>query len=348
MSFSDSPEAANEDADGRSDPASQQKYWLGFDLGGTKMLASLADENFKVVGQKRRKTRSGSATDVPFSRIIETIHKCLDEHHVSPSQLAGIGIGCPGPVNWQKGIVPLAVNLGWGETPVQKLLEKEFDCPASVLNDVDAGVYGEYRFGAAKDTRCAVGLFPGTGIGGGCVYEDTILRGSLLTCMEVGHTRINSSPQKSGAPMSGTLESQASRLAIAAECAKLSFRGEAPTIQEMAGADIHRIRSKAIATAISRGDKAVEEVVRTAAREIGYAIANLVHLLSPDVFVLGGGLVEEMPKIFVDEVESIAVKNVLDCYKKTFKVRPAKLGDDAVVLGAAAWVAKEHPLPNEK
>lgn len=332
---------STEPAAGEKQKANQNRYWIGFDLGGTKMLCNVYDQAFNKVGSKRRKSRPSGSDDVPFDRVIETISKTLDEFEISNEQLAGIGIGCPGPVVWEKGVVPLAVNLGWKETPVRSLLEKEFRCSVSVLNDVDAGVYGETQFGAGEGARCVVGLFPGTGIGGGCVYDGTILRGAKLTCMEIGHIRINSSPIASGAPMSGTVESLASRLAVAAECAKLAFRGQAPTIAAEAGSDLSKIKSKLIAESIKNGDREVERVVNVAIRELGYTIANLVHLLSPDVFVLGGGLVEAMPKLIVDGVFEHANENVLDCYKKSFKIRAAKLGDDAVAAGAASWCATE-------
>jgi glucokinase len=206
------------------------------------------------------------------------------------------------------------------------------------LNDVDAGVYGEYCFGAAVGAYSTVGIFPGTGIGGGCVHDGKILRGRRLTVMEIGHMKISSSNRSSGVAMTGTLESEASRLNIASECAKLAYRGEAPELYKIAGTDISKIRSKALAQSIKSGDKAVELVLRQAAQQIGYAVVNMVHLIGPDVIVLGGGLVEAIPEIYLEEVDRISRKCVLDCYADTFEVRVAKLGDDAGAM-AAAYVA---------
>ncbi len=317
------------------------EHWVGFDLGGTKMLAQLFDGDFKVLAQRRRKTRGTAGAEVGLRRIIENIEKVLAEAGVARQQLSGIGIGVPGPVDWETGKVLVAVNLGWKDTPVGTVLSKHFGCPVRILNDVDAGVYGEYRFGAARSARCAVGLFPGTGIGGGCVYEGNILRGRNISCMEVGHMRISSSGRTAGLEMSGTLESEASRLTIAAECAKLAFRGQAPKLLELAGTDLSKIRSGTLAQAIEAGDRAVERVVRTAAQQIGYACVNLIHLICPDRIVLGGGLVEAMPKLIVDEVTKVARQNVLSCYADGFEVKVAKLGDDAGAIGAAAWVAHQ-------
>jgi glucokinase len=315
------------------------RYWIGFDLGGTKMLALLLDEEFKVVGRRRKKTKGHEGVEEGLRRIEGIIEQLLEETHVTKEQIAGIGIGCPGPVDWKKGIVKEAVNLKWHNVPVGDHLQKKFGCPVAVLNDVDAGVYGEYRFGAGIDAHCVLGIFPGTGIGGGCVYDGQIMHGKKLTCMEVGHIRISSSGRVSGAEMSGTLEAEASRLTIAAELAKLAFRGEAKHLMKLAGTDLSNMRSKVIAEAIKEGDEEVEKVVRRAAKEIGIAVANMVHLLCPDKIVLGGGLVEAMPNLFTEEVYSTARRNVFDCYKDEFEVKAAVLGDDAGAMGAAAWAA---------
>ena len=316
------------------------QFWVGFDLGGTKMLALLLDEDLKIVARRRKKTKGHEGVDDGIKRIEITIEQLLEDAQVQKEQVAGIGIGCPGPVDWRKGIVKEAVNLKWFNVPIGDHLQKKFGCPVAVLNDVDAGVYGEYRFGAGVGAHCVVGIFPGTGIGGGCVYDGRILQGKRLSCMEVGHIRISSSNRMAGLEMSGTLEAEASRLTIAAELAKLAYRGEAKHLMKEAGTDLSNMRSKVIAEAIKAGDTEVEKVVRRAAREIGVAVANLVHLLCPDRIVLGGGLVEAMPKLFEVEVEATAKKNVFDCYRDEFVVRVAALGDDAGAIGAAAWAEK--------
>lgn len=322
------------------------RFWIGFDLGGTKMQCTLFDDNLKVVDSQRKRTRSEQGVNDNLDRIQNIITKLLDEHQVPLDQLAGIGIGCPGPVawdkgDWRKGIVCVAVNLGWENVPVGKILSDQFKCPVAVLNDVDAGVYGEFHAGAAQGSRTTVGIFPGTGIGGGCVYDGQILRGKLLSCMEIGHIKICSSPRIGATGMTGTLETEASRLAIAGELAKLAYRGEAPNLRREAGTELSEIRSKTIAEAIDKGDAQVLKVVQEACEIIGQAVANVVLLMCPDCIVLGGGLVEAMPELFVKEVNRIAKRHVFECYRDQFEVRAAKLGDNAATVGAAAWIRKQ-------
>lgn len=319
----------------------ESPVWLGFDLGGTKMLAVVYDEEFKPLHRRRRKTKGAEGVNAGIDRIESTIRRALEDADVDPRRVAGIGIGCPGPVDPFQGMIRTAVNLGWQEVPIGKVLSKRFGCPAWVLNDVDAGVYGEYCFGAGKSARCAVGIFPGTGIGGGCVYDDTILHGKNITCMEIGHTRISSGTGTSGFSLKGTLESEASRLAIAAEAVKAAYRGDAPHLYSLIGSDLSRVRSGVLAASIAAGDKSIERIVVSACEMIGYAVVNLVHTLAPDTVILGGGMVEAMEDLMIGTVRKTAKQNCLEPYRDTFSVVPAKLGDDATALGAAAWSKKK-------
>ena len=321
--------------------ADKEDLWIGFDLGGTKMLSVAYDDAWKEKGRRRRKTRGREGSDNGVERIASTIDRMLEESELKNRKIAGIGIGCPGPIDMEKGRILSTPNLGWDDVDIGDFLKKRFDCPVVVINDVDAGVYGEYRFGSAKGSRCAVGIFPGTGVGGGCVYDGKILSGSGISCMEIGHTRVSSSSRTSGDGMIGTVEALASRLSIAAESAKAAHRGDAPYLYKNTGTDIAEIRSGAIADAIKNGDKTVKRLVEEAAETIGVAVVNIVHVLSPDTIILGGGMVEAMEDLFLGTVKKTARDGVMSVYKDRFEVKAAKLGDDAGVMGAAAWAKSQ-------
>jgi glucokinase len=317
--------------------ARNNRPWVGFDLGGTKMMAAAFNADFRLVGRRRRKTKGAEGAKAGLERIIETIRDALEEGQLAGQKLAGIGVGCPGQIDLEKGVVIDAANLGWRNFQIREALEEEFKCPTVVLNDVDAGVYGEFRFGAGKSARCLVGVFPGTGIGGGCVYEGKVLRGKNVSCFEIGHVQINPNGLRCGCGRIGCLETEASRLAIACASAAAAYRGEAPHLLAAAGTDVANIRSGVIAEAIQAGDAAIERIVERAARLIGWAVGDVVNLLAPDIVVLGGGLVEAMPKLICEEVERAARDRAAPPFAKHFKVVAARLGDDAVVRGAAAW-----------
>lgn len=316
----------------------EKKCWVGFDLGGTKMLSKVFSAEFKGLGQDRTKTKGHEGVEAGLARIAKTIRNSLNESKIDENEMAGIGVGCPGPLDLDRGIIREAPNLGWFDVNLADFLRNEFGCPVVILNDVDAGIYGEYRFGVAQKARTAVGVFPGTGIGGGCVYEGKILRGKTASCMEVGHVQVAPEGPLCGCGRRGCLEAVASRLVIAAQAAKAAYRGQAPHLLKHVGTDLRDIRSGAIASSIAGGDKQVEAIVREAARHIGRAVAGLVNLLGPDLVVLGGGLVEAMTDLYVGEVRRAAKRRVLPTLVDSFDVLPAQLGDDAGVMGAAAWV----------
>lgn len=313
------------------------KHWVGFDLGGTKMLAAVLNDDLEILARRRRRTKGHRGVEFGLSRIVDTIEDALKEAELTADDLSGIGIGCPGPLDLDRGVILEAPNLGWENARVTKCLEDHFECPAVILNDVDSGVYGESRFGAAQNAHCVLGIFPGTGIGGGCVYQDQIIRGKTSSCLELGHIQVMPEGPLCGCGQRGCLESLASRLVIASQAAQAAFRGQAPNLREAAGTDLSDIRSGVLAAAIEAGDTIIEEIVREAARHIGNAVGSLVNLLAPDYVLLGGGLVEAMPDLFIKPVKTAANERVLPSYRDTFEVVAAELGDDATALGAAAW-----------
>lgn len=307
-------------------------HWVGLDLGGTKMLAKVYDGDFKELASAKRKTEGHRGLDDVLKRMGQTIRQAMDEADVSLKQLSGIGIGCPGPVDPEAGVLLAAPNLGWKNVPIRKIFKKEFGCPAVACNDVDSGVFGEYKFGAAKGARSAVGIFPGTGIGGGAVIHGRLLEGGNITCMEIGHTPFGEGGQ--------TLEEVCSRLAIASESAAAAYRGQAPYILKNCGTDMAKITSGKIAAAIENGDKAIEKIVKQAACRLGSGVATVVQLIAPEVIVLGGGLVEAMPELFLKTLEKSVDEKVLTPFRGKYRIVEAELGDDAGVQGAAAWAAK--------
>ena len=328
--------------------AASKKYWMGVDLGGTKMLAVVFDEDFKAVVERKEKTNGQEGAKAVVKRLQALITDTLRDAKIHPRQLNGLGVGVPGPVNVNNGTVLAAPNLGWHNLPVQKMLEHAFHRPTLVLNDVDAGTYGEFRFGAGEKARCVVGLFPGTGIGGGCVYEGQIFRGSENTCFEVGHMPMVPDGRPCGCGRQGCLEAHASRLAIATDATAAAHRGQAPALLKMAGTDLRDAKSRTLAKAIAAGDKVVENIVRRAAHLLGVATASVVNLLAPDVVILGGGLVEALEGLYLDEVRAAVAQHAMPFLAKQVKVRAAKLGDHATVLGAAALVEKTFGKKSRK
>lgn len=315
------------------------KVWIGFDLGGTKMLAKVFNDDYQTLGKSKQKTQGAKGSEAGLERMEQVIEEALEDAGAKADQIAGIGVGCPGPINPETGMLVEAPNLGWKDVPIEDALGTAFDCRAVICNDVDAGVYAEYEEGAARSARCAVGIFPGTGIGAGAVIDGKLVQGASLSCMELGHIPLF--PETSGDGEDGTtLETECSRLKIATEAARAAYRGLAPNLLEVCGTDISKITSGKLAAAIEAGDEEIERIVHRAASLLGCGVATVVHLMAPDVIVLGGGLVEAMPDLYVETVRHSAEERVLGPYKNSFQIVAAELEDDAGVMGAAAWARK--------
>ena len=310
---------------------------VGVDIGGTKMMAVVYDHNFKKLGTCRKKSRDKDGASE--SRIITVIQEALQQ--AGNPAVKGIGVGSPGPLDPNTGVIIDTPNLGWKNFPLADLLRDTFHAPVVVDNDVNVGVYGEWRFSELRSCRHLLGVFPGTGIGGGIIIDGKILHGFSGAAGEIGHMTLMPDGPFCGCGKRGCLEALASRLAIAKEAAALAARGDAPYLLANCGTDLNAIRSGALARSIEAGDKMVEAEVRKAAYYIGIGAANLINILSPEAVVLGGGLVEAMETLMLEEVRRAVETHAMPFLRENVKICAAALGDDAVVMGAAQLIA-EH------
>jgi glucokinase len=317
------------------------RCWVGLDVGGTKILACVYDKDFNCLGRRKRKTRSEDGDTDPLARMAGVIREAMDEAQRPMSALSGVGIGMAGMLDLDKGILIDSPNLGWHRLKVADVLRKRLKAPVALANDVDAGAYGEYRFGAARKSRCTLGVFPGTGIGGACIYEGKLIRGKTGSAMEIGHLPVDPDGSFCGCGKRGCLETVASRLAIAGQAAQAALRGEAPRLLALAGADLAKIKSGVLSDSVKGGDRLVEQIVRRAARWLGYGCVGAIHLLAPDTLLLGGGLVEEFPSLYVEEVSAAVRERGLPVFTNGLRFAVAALGGDATALGAAAIAAEQ-------
>lgn len=315
------------------------EFVVGLDIGGTKMYAAVMDHTFEILGNYKKKTRSTKKPDqCAEERIFSVINAALKE--AGDPKISAIGVGSPGPLNPEEGVIIDTPNLGWKNFPLAETLSTEYKVPVAVDNDVNVGTYGEWCFGEVKACKHVVGIFPGTGIGGGIVVEGKLLHGFSGAAGEVGHITVERDGPLCGCGKRGCLEAMASRLAIAKEVATLAARGDAPYVLENFGTDIAKLKSGAIAEAIASGEKQVEAVVRHAAYLTGMAIGGIVNVLSPEAVVLGGGLVEAMEEIYLEEVGRGMRDHAMPFLVENVRLVAAKLGDDAVALGAARMAAE--------
>jgi glucokinase len=309
---------------------------IGIDIGGTKILVGLLDKNFRLLAEAKNKTKPDKGERYFLKTLRDSVKQVMDDAHVSRSEIVGVGVGCPGFIDPDRGFINDSPNIPFLKSyPLAKQLRSDFDLPVVVGNDVQTGLFGEHQFGSAKGYDNAVGIFMGTGIGGAVIIQGQPYRGSTGSAGEIGHMVMDPAGPLCGCGQRGCFEAFAGRLAIAAEAAILVARGQAPNLAQKSGTDIRAIKSGALAKAIQAGDKAVEQLIRRKAGMVGLVMSNLVNMFNPDIIVLGGGVVEAMPNIIAREAESVMRERAIAPSARHVKVSTAKLKDYSIVMGAA-------------
>lgn len=329
--------------------SSENRYTIGIDVGGTKVLTALLDAQFRVVSEVKQKTRPEKGERHFMDTLTDTIGAVMKDGNVGRKEILGIGMGCPGFINSRTGFIVSSPNIAFLKNfPLAARLSKETGVDVCVGNDVQTGLYGEFRLGAAKGYSNVVGIFMGTGIGGAIIVNGEPYSGSSGSAGEVGHILFDPEGPLCGCGHYGCYEAYAGRLAIAAEAAITVARGRAPALLQRSGTDLKEIKSGALAKSIEDGDRAIESLLRQKAGLVGLMMANLVNILNPELIVLGGGVVEAMPGLIAREAERVMRERALFSSSRHVKVATAKLKDHSVVMGAGrrAWdrfATAHHP-----
>jgi len=312
---------------------------LGIDLGGTKILALVIDRRGRVLGRARERTRGGEGVAPVIARIAHAARFALRRAGVTPRRIGAAGIAAPGVIDPVRGVVRTAPNLpGWEDVPLAELLADQVGLPFAVENDANAGAFAEHHLGAGRGAGDLVAIFVGTGIGGGLVFGGRIHEGARLAAGELGHMAIAAAGPWCGCGQQGCVEAVAGRNAIARALRAAVNAGResqlAPLIAaEAAGGEM--LRSNAIADAYRRRDPLTCDVLAGAQAALGLLTGNIVNLLDPGVVVFGGGLIEALGPRFVVGIRRAArPRFLLKADARRVRITMARLGDDAVALGA--------------
>jgi glucokinase len=321
-------------------PSGQQRLYLGVDIGGTKVQASLVRESGEIVGREKCPTpRKGGP-----ERVVAAIEKCMDDMvqkgGISPNDLTAIGIAVPGVVDPDRGLVVVAPNMRLTGVDLGSLLSARFKAPIAIGNDGNFGALGETWLGSARNAQSSLYICVGTGIGSGFVQRGKLWRGDRESAGEIGHMIMHLGGPKCGCGNFGCFEALASRTAIERDIRQAIAEGKTSVLGELAGGDLSVIRSGMIRKALQGEDELVTGVMRRAAEVLGYACVNIRHLIDPEAIVLGGGVVEACSDFIMPIVENIVGLDPLPGAREGGRVLLSALGDDAVVLGAVAAARK--------
>jgi glucokinase len=312
------------------------RYILGIDLGGTKVMAAVLDPAGLVVARGRAKTRGWRDDEEVFATIAGVGRRAMEEAAVDQDQLAAVGIGAPGPIDFDTGYIIETANLRFKNFPLGPRIAEEFGRPTIIENDVNAGIYGEFKAGAALGASDVLGVFVGTGIGGGLILNGALYRGFNKGAGEIGHIIVKAGGPRCGCGNRGCLEAVASRTAITRDIRNAIKRGKRSVVSEKVARKNALLSGADLKEADDAGDELVRTIVHRAAKFIGIGIGSLLNVLGPEMVVLGGGLVEAFGDDFVDRIERAARKTAFEINARNVRFVRAQLGDDAGVIGAAA------------
>jgi glucokinase len=327
-------------------PDSQPAPRGGIDLGGTKIQAVVVDADNEALGQSRRPTpTTGGPRDV--AREMEAaLREAAAQAGLGTRDLAGVGVGSPGDADESTGVVSDARNLpGWiGPFPLGEQLSGDFGVPVRVGNDVTLAVQGEFELGAAKEFNTILGVWWGTGVGGGLILDGKPWLGRGAAA-EIGHVVVKRGGARCTCGRKGCMEAYAGRLAMEIKARKEVQRGAKTKlfeIMEERGRD--RLTSGVWERALKHGDDLATRLIDRAVKALGAGVASCVNVIDPEAVIIGGGLGVRLGDKYVSRIGA-RMHPHLFVDDRPPVIRLAALGDLGGAVGAALLVDTRVPAP---
>lgn len=319
---------------------SREQFIVGVDLGGTNIVAgAMPVDGSREIGMRTLPTQAGNGAESVADRIaamIETVVADVQrETGAERDDILGVGIGSPGPLDRERGVVIVTPNLGWRDYPLREEISSRVSMRATLDNDANCATLGEWWCGAARGGRNVIGMTLGTGIGGGLILDGRLYHGASDTAGEIGHTSIESNGRRCKCGNYGCLEAYCSGPAIA-ERAREAMESEAsPGMLALVNGDMSALTAHVVYEAARQGDPVARGVVRDTARFLGTGISNLINIFNPDTVVLAGGVTqagEALLDPLCAEVKRRAFKPAVDACRIVLGQLPVSAG----VVGAVA------------
>ena len=319
----------------------RQQYIVGVDLGGTNIVVgAMSADGKQHFAMRSIPTGAESGAEGVADRIVGLIEgvvlDTIAETNSSRRDVIGVGVGAPGPLDREKGLVVVAPNLGWKNFPLRDRISDRLRMPVTLDNDANCATVGEWWQGAARGGTNVVGMTIGTGIGGGLIIDGKLFHGASDVAGEIGHTTIDLNGRHCKCGNYGCLEAYASGPAIATRAREVLVREEtASLLPSLVGGKLDSITAETVYKAAKQGDAVASEIVRDTARYLGAGIANLLNILNADVVVVAGGVTQAGDALFVPlraEVRRRAFRPAVDATR----IVAGELPGTAGVVGAVA------------
>ncbi len=312
---------------------------IGIDLGGTKIMAAAVDADGRILSRVFQLTPGEKGPTAVLDCMASAAAQAAERAGLALADAKAIGIGSPGPLDPDEGVVIFTPNLpGWRDVPMKRHIQGATGRPVFMDNDCNVATLAEHRLGAGRGVSSLIGLFLGTGIGGGVILDNRLLRGFSKQAGELGHVVVDVNGPKCGCGQKGCIEALASRQAICRQIAEEVKKGRRSVVKET---DARRMRTSLLAEALAAKDDLVHEVMSRAMQNLGVAVASIAHVVSPEMVVIGGGIIEAMNDEMLGLVQKSAQRRALPLVMDRVKFVRGQLGEDAGVLGAAVLARQE-------
>ena len=325
----------------------REQYIVGVDLGGTNIVAgAMTADGSRHLGMRSIPTNAFIGDEGVAERIVALVEgvilDSMEQTDCARRDFIGIGVGAPGPLDREKGMVLVAPNLGWKDFPLAPRIQSRLNLPTTLDNDANCATFGEWWQGAARGGRNVVGLTIGTGIGGGLILDGALYHGSSDMAGEIGHTTIDLNGRHCKCGNYGCLEAYASAPAIATRAREVLVREEGESaIPAMVDGKFENITAQIVYDAATAGDPIANEIVRDTARYLGAGVANLLNIFNPDIVVIAGGVTAAGDALFVP-LRAEVRRRAFSPAVRAVRIVPGALPGTAGVVGAVASFKQQH------
>jgi len=310
-------------------------YRLGIDLGGTNIAAGVVDDSYRLISKMEIKTGLPRSAEQIADDIAGLVEKVLHETKIDIASVESFGIGSPGIINSQEGIVLFANNLGFHNVPLAKMLEERIGKRFYLGNDANAAAFGEFIAGSGLGTKNFIAVILGTGVGGGIIINKKIYTGSNFVAGELGHFVIRADGRPCSCGKRGCWETYASATALIQDARQAMMENPDSILWELVQGDIHKMTGKTVFDGWTRGDLTAKTVINRYISYLAIGIGSIINIFQPDVVCVGGGI-SRQGTILTEPINRIVYSdNFASALDNKTKILPAVLGNDAGIIGAA-------------
>lgn len=312
-------------------------YNLCLDIGGTKILGAIFDKDNKIVYRIKKKTKSaGDSAENVEQVIVSVVKEIITGSKVPQEKIGAIGVGAPGVIDSEKGVILTSPNLPWKNYDIKSSIEKKFHIPFAIGNDVNLGVLGEYKFGVARGYKNVVGFFVGTGMGGGLILDGRLFTGNQFKAAEYGHMILDPEGPLCNCGQRGCLEAFSSKQGMSAYVRQQASRGRKSMLAPHVTGGV--FKSRHLQKALEEKDEVAWEAVDRACHYLAVATGNMINTISPDIVIYGGGIIESLGKVFLERILKEVDRYCMPSIRSTVELKNASLGDDSNLYGALAMI----------